>query len=367
MNRLWVRFSLIIGGVALFVALSPTLARLFLFPVFGPLGFADLRDSLPDLVASLPPETFERLREAAMAEVLTNVTALVVGGAVAALLVGVWLSRSMTAPLRQLETAANILKTRDFTPRVPVQGSQELVAVATAFNEMAEQLQQAETLRRNLLADVAHELRHPLHVLQGNLQAILDDVYPLSKEEIGRLVDQTHYLTALVKDLHELAQAEARQLPLHKQATDMANVVKETAAVFKPLAVGKGIQLRVELLGALPEVRVDGGRLRQVVHNLLDNALRHTPEGGVITVQVEQVGAGLQVTIQDTGDGIAPEQVGHVFDRFYRTDSGRSRDRGGAGLGLAIVKAIVEAHDGEVRVMSEGVGRGSVFVVWLPV
>jgi signal transduction histidine kinase len=368
MNRLWVRFSLIIGGVALFVALSPSLARLFLFPIFGPLGFADLRDSFPELVASLPPETFQRLREAAMAEVLTSVTGLVVGGAVAALLVGVWLSRSMTAPLRQLETAANTLKTRDFTPRVPVRGSQELVAVATAFNEMAEQLQQAETLRRNLLADVTHELRHPLHILQGNLQAILDDVYPLSKEEIARLVDQTHHLTAMVKDLHELAQAEARQLPLDKQPTDMADLVKETTADFKPFAASKQIQLKVELLGALPVTSgVDPARIRQVVHNLLDNALRHTPQGGVITVQVEQVAAGLQVTVQDNGDGIAPEQVGHVFDRFYRTDSGRSRNHSGAGLGLAIVKAIVEAHDGEIGVRSEGLGKGSTFVFWLPV
>jgi signal transduction histidine kinase len=368
-NRLWVRFSLIIGGVALFVALSPSLARLFLFPIFGPLGFADLRDSFPELVASLPPETFQRLREAAIAEALTNVTALVVGGAVAALLVGVWLSRSMTAPLRQLETAANTLKTRDFSPRVPVRGSQELVAVATAFNEMAEQLQQAETLRHNLLADVAHELRHPLHILQGNLQAILDDVYPLSKEEIARLADQTHHLTTLVKDLHELAQAEARQLPLHKQPTDMADLVKETAADFKPFAASKQIQLKIELLGALPPLvnGVDPARIRQVVHNLLDNALRHTPEGGVITVQVKQVAAGLQVTVQDSGDGIAPEQLAHVFDRFYRTDSGRSRDHGGTGLGLAIVKAIVEAHDGEVGVRSEGAGKGSTFVFRLPV
>jgi signal transduction histidine kinase len=275
----------------------------------------------------------------------------------------------MTAPLRQLETAANTLKTRDFTPRVPVRGSQELVAVATAFNEMAEQLQQAETLRRNLLADVAHELRHPLHILQGNLQAILDDVYPLSKEEIARLVDQTHHLTTLVKDLHELAQAEAHQLPLDKQPTDIADLVKETAADFKPFAAAKQIQLKVELLGALPPVvnSLDPARIRQVVHNLLDNALRHTPENGTITVQLEQVAAALQVAVQDNGDGIAPEQISHVFDRFYRTDSGRSRNHGGAGLGLAIAKAIVEAHDGEIGVQSEGIQMGSTFVFRLPV
>ncbi|MEW5987400.1 MAG: ATP-binding protein [Chloroflexota bacterium] len=363
MNRLWVRFSLIIGGVALFVALSPFFFRAIVFR-FGP-QFETLRTTLPEVAQALPEGTLQRLRELFVAEALANLTALVVVGAVAALAVGIWLGRTLTSPLQRLEAAARAIKAQDFSQRVPVKGSQELVAVATAFNDMAEQLQKAETLRRNLLADVAHELRHPLHVLQGSLQAILDGVYPLSAEEIARLVDQTQHLTTLVNDLHELAQAEARQLPLLREPTDVAALVKETADLFRPLAAGKGVRLQVELLGALTPIAVDAARLRQVVHNLLDNAVRHTPEGGLITVQVEQPGDQLQIRVRDTGVGIAPEQLPHVFDRFYRTDSSRGRDGRGTGLGLAIVKAIVEAHGGQVTASSEGLGRGSVFSVVL--
>jgi signal transduction histidine kinase len=231
---------------------------------------------------------------------------------------------------------------------------------------MAAQLQQLESLRRNLLADVTHELRHPVHVLQGSLQAILDDVYPCNKEEIARLAEQTHHLTVLVSDLHVLAQAEAHKLPLHKQNTDIAGFVKETVAAFEPLVTAKKVTLRVELLGTMPQIAVDRARLRQGVHNLLDNALRHTPEGGAITVSVEQMRSAVQVCVQDTGDGIAAEQLPYVFDRFYRTDEARSRDRGGTGLGLAIVKANVEAHGGTVTVVSPGLGQGSTFVISLP-
>lgn len=362
MNRLWVRFSLIIGGAALFVALSPVIFRVILFR-FGP-QFSPLRATIPEVAQSLPEGTLQRLRELFVAEALANLTVLVVVGAVAILAVGIWLGRTLTAPLQRLEAAARAIKAQDFSQRVPVAGSQELVAVATAFNDMAEQLQKAETLRRNLLADVAHELRHPLHILQGSLQAILDGVYPLSAEEIARLVDQTHHLTTLVNDLHELAQAEAHQLPLRREMTDVAALVKDTAGLFRPLAAGKGVRLQVELLGALPAVAVDAARLRQVVQNLLDNALRHTPEGGVITVQVEQPGDFTRIRVRDTGTGIAPEQLAHVFDRFYGADS-RGRDGRGTGLGLAIVKAIVEAHDGQVMASSEGLGRGSVFSIIL--
>jgi signal transduction histidine kinase len=230
---------------------------------------------------------------------------------------------------------------------------------------MAAQLETAEMLRQNLLADVAHELRHPVHVLNGNLQAILDDVYPLSKEEIARLVDQTQHLTALINDLHELAQAEAQQLPMHKQPTDVAQLVKDVTAVFKPAAAAKQIDLQVELLGAIPTLDMDASRMRQVLHNLLDNALRHTPGNGRIRITVEQAKAGLQIRVADSGTGIKPEDLPHVFDRFYRTDSARSREGGSAGLGLAIVRAIIEAQGGSVTAASPGLDQGSVFTLTL--
>ncbi|RME65672.1 MAG: HAMP domain-containing protein, partial [Caldilineae bacterium] len=273
------------------------------------------------------------------------------------LLFGVVASWTLTAPLNQLVEGARAIGARRLDHRVPEQGSQEFREVAQAFNEMAAALEQAETLRRNLLADVAHELRTPLTVLEGNLRAILDDVYALDKEEIARLYDHTRRLHQMVDDLHELAQAEAGQLPLHRQPMDLAELAAETVDLFAPMAEEKGVTLQLE---AAQPVRVLGDRTRlgQVLQNLLINALRHTPAGGQITVKTWTEADRACVQVADTGEGIAAEDLPHVFDRFYRTDKARSRDTGGAGLGLAIARALVHAHGGEITVTSQGKGRG---------
>jgi two-component system OmpR family sensor kinase len=232
-------------------------------------------------------------------------------------------------------------------------------------------LEQAETLRRNLVADVAHELRTPLSVLQGNLRAILDDVYPLDKSEVARLYDQTRLLGRLVNDLRELAKAEAGQLELNLQPIDLAKLVADTVATFAPVAEAEDVTLSTHIPGDLPPVPADSARIVQVLHNLLANALRHTPAGGTISLRAG-FDAGeygrVWLAVQDTGEGIPPEHLSHVFDRFYRADPARSRSAGGAGLGLAIVRAIVESHGGQVSVASDGVpGGGSTFTVRLPI
>jgi two-component system OmpR family sensor kinase len=286
------------------------------------------------------------------------------------ILFGVLASRNLTAPLSRLAEAAQAIGARDLGRRVEVTGSNEMKEVARAFNDMAATLEGAETLRRNLLADVAHELRTPLSVLQGNLRAILDDVYPLDKAEVARLYDETRLLSRLVNDLHELAQAEANQLALNRQTTDLASLIQSTVGAFSPAAEAKGVTLNSQLPPALPAVLVDPGRLAQVLHNLLVNALRHTPAGGMISVQAgSEAGEPSQVwlTVQDTGEGIASKDLPYVFDRFYRVDPARSRTTGGAGLGLAIVRAIVEAHGGQVNAVSDGVsGHGTTFTIHLP-
>lgn len=364
MNRLWVRFSLIILGVILFVIMAPFLFRGLIFSFLGP-ELNETERFFPEVMASLPPETAERIMQFLLADLIASLTAYVVVSAAAALLVGAWVGRTLTRPLQQLEQAANAIKAGDLNQQVPAQGSREMVAMATAFNEMAAQLSQAETLRKNLLADVAHELRHPIHILQGNLQAILDDVYPLSKEEIVRLAGQTHYLTRLVQDLHDLAQAEAHQLPLQQQPMEVADVVKEAVGMYQPLAHGRDIDLHVELLGAIPTIQGDPARLRQVMLNLLDNALRHSPDGGRVVVTLHKEDEWLAVRVQDNGRGLSPEQLPYVFDRFYKAD--RGRDQSGAGLGLAIAKAVVEAHGGRMTAVSAGIGQGSTFSFALPV
>ncbi len=362
MNRLQIRFTLVIMLVMLLVIFIPTSIGL------GLRYFGFLPDSeLPGIIAELPDEVVAQLREFFFEEVWQQVVQFLVITAVIGTIAGVILSRSLTKPLQTLAKAAKAIGERDLSQRVAVKnGSDEVKAVAVAFNEMAEQLENAESLRSNLLADVAHELRTPVTVIQGNLQAILDDVYPLEKEEVARLYDQTRQLTRLINDLRELAQAEAHRLPLDLGAVDVVQWVKETAVPFRPLVEAENINLRIELLGKLPVIQADKARLTQSLQNLLHNALRHTPADGTITVQAEQIEEDLILKVSDTGEGIAVQHLPHVFDRFYRIDGARSRDTGGTGLGLAVVEAIVEGHNGRITVHSDGLGQGTTFTIQLP-
>ncbi len=288
-------------------------------------------------------------------------------GGVVGVFFGVMMSRSLTAPLRRLAEAARAIGAQNLSSRVKVEGTIEVAEMARAFNEMASALEQTEKLRRNLVADVAHELRTPLTVLQGNLMAILDDVYPMDKPEVARLYDQTRLLSRLVNDLHELSQAEAKQLPLNLLPVQVDELVNSTAAKFESLAEAEGVTLKVDMQPDLPLLMADSGRLSQVLHNLLNNALVHTPQGGQITIRTEHIGDMLRLSIKDTGNGISAEHLPYIFERFYRVDASRNRDTGGTGLGLAIVKAIVEAHGGHINATSDGkLGQGSTFIVELP-
>ncbi len=294
--------------------------------------------------------------------------AIAITGGILGIIFGIVISRSLTAPLDQLAEAARSIGARQLNQRVEPRGTQEMIAVAEAFNEMATDLEQAEKLRRNLLADVAHELRTPLSVLQANLRAILDEVYPLDQAEITRLYDQTRFLSRMVNDLHELAQAEAHKLPLDLETVDVGALIESTMAQFRPNAEAKQVQLQTNLADSLPTLQVDSTRLKQVLQNLLSNALKHTPPSGEITIHTEAATNAVQITISDNGEGIPLEHLPHIFDRFYRTDPARSRDRGGTGLGLAITRAIIEAHGGHIHATSSGIsGEGSCFTIQLPV
>jgi signal transduction histidine kinase len=283
-------------------------------------------------------------------------------------LLGLAIARGIAAPLSRLRAAAQRISRGELDQRVPVEGAVETADLARAFNDMVAALQRAETVRRNMVADIAHELRTPLTVIQGNLKAILDDVYPLEKAEVAAVYDETVILSRLVNDLRDLTQAEAGQLTLEVGTTEIRPIAEQAVGLFEELARDKGIRLSSTVPADLPVVMADADRVRQVIHNLLANALQHTPEGGEVRVSAERLesaAGGVQVSVSDTGPGIAAQDVAFVFDRFWRADKSRAREYGGAGLGLAIARQLVEAQGGEIGVTSD-VGAGSRFWFSLP-
>ena len=289
--------------------------------------------------------------------------ALLVGAAFALLLgvlVGVVLARTLAAPLGQVSAAAGAIAAGDLSQRVPERGTVETQALAHSFNQMAANLEQAEQLRRNLLADVAHELRTPLTVIQGNLQALLDGVYPLERAEIATIYDETRLLSRLVADLRELAQAEAGQLKLHLGPVDVAAVLAQTVDSFALLAQQEQVSLQLDSPADLPPALADLDRLAQVLRNLLANAVRHAAPGGHVQVTVRPDQRLLRFSVADDGPGIPAADLPHVFDRFWRGDPARSRDSGGSGLGLAITRHLVEAQGGQIGVESSE-RQGTVF------
>jgi two-component system OmpR family sensor kinase len=321
--------------------------------------------SRPDGLGALERQFLERLQ---------NV--LLVGGALAVglgLFMGLILSRGLTAPLQRLAAAARAVAGGDLTHQVRVEGSAEIAEVGQAFNEMTTALEQAESLRQNMVADVAHELRSPLSVVQGNLRAILDDVYPLDKAEISRLYDETRLLSRLVDDLRELALVDAGQLRLNLVPTDAAQVIYATAENLALAAEAQEVTLATRVTDGLPPVQADPDRLAQILRNLLANALRHTPPGGSVTVTAVPADGAVAIAVVDTGEGITPEDLPHVFDRFWRGDRARTRtggvrgkgEAGGTGLGLSVAQSLVEAQGGQIWVESSP-GKGATFRFTLP-
>jgi signal transduction histidine kinase len=276
------------------------------------------------------------------------------------------LSRRVLAPIRSLTVAARRLGHGDFSQRVNFREKGELGDLAQTFNSMASDLERAEQLRRNLVADVAHELRTPLSNVRGYLEAVRDGVIKPDAGIINSLYEEVILLSRLIDDLQELALAEAGELKLVRQTEDITGVINQVVAAVQAQATAKGISLLTELPGGLPLCDIDSHRISQVLHNLLDNAVAHTPKGGAITVAARQQGKWVEIGVTDTGEGIPAEELSNIFERFYRLDKSRARATGGSGLGLTIAKRLVEAHGGKIEVQSE-LGKGSRFAFTLPV
>jgi signal transduction histidine kinase len=277
---------------------------------------------------------------------------VIVAGGISLILVLLF-SLQITAPLRQMQRAAGAIAGGDLNQRVQVYTKDELGDLAESFNHMASNLSAAETQRKKLIADVAHELRTPLAVIQANTEGMQDGVLAVDLEQVNEIHTQTLLLGRLINDLRLLSLAEAGELHLERRETDLTSLLQQTVGRFQPQCAQKEIALSLAAEADLP-VTVDVDRINQILNNLVSNALRYTPQAGQITLQASRV-AGVnevQVSVTDTGSGIPLEDLPWVFDRFYRADKSRTRASGGSGLGLAIVRQLVEAHGGRVKAES---------------
>jgi signal transduction histidine kinase len=285
---------------------------------------------------------------------------------VVALILTFVISRRILSPVKALTKASRKLGKGDFSQRVDVKDRGEVGELAESFNTMASDLEHNEQLRRNMVADVAHELRTPLSNLNGYLEAIRDGVIKPDGETIRSLSEEGSTLSGLVNDLQELSLADAGELQLNYQPEDISTLIKETITAIRTKTNAKKIKLSTNLPGNLPQVNIDSQRIKQVLNNLLANAIAHTMSKGSITVTTKRKDDEIITSVTDTGEGISAEDLPNIFERFYRVDKSRARSTGGSGLGLTIAKRLVEAHGGRIWAESEP-GKGSTFFFSLPV
>jgi signal transduction histidine kinase len=283
-----------------------------------------------------------------------------------ALLLTLAVSRGILGPIESLTAAARRMERGDLASRVAVSSSKnEIGELAHAFNAMAEALSRNELLRRHMVSDVAHELRTPLTNIRGYLEGIRDGVFAADRETIDSIYQEAELLGRVVDDLQELALAEAGQLRLEKRNVRLVEAIEAAISGVRPQYAAHDLKLETDAPAGLPEIEVDAERLGQVLRNLLNNALAHTPRGGKVTITARENGGDIEVTVADSGVGISPEDLPNIFERFYRADKSRARTTGGAGLGLTIARQIIGAHGGDIRAESED-GRGARFIFTIP-
>ena len=294
--------------------------------------------------------------------------ALKIAGAVAGaagILLVIFMSRRMLASIGSLTTAARGLGSGDLSSRADVKGGDEIAELGRTFNSMADALEESERQRQSLVSDVAHELRTPLSNIQGHIEAMQDGLLEPDADNLETVHLQALHLNRLVDDLRLLAQSEAQELRLDLSPASVGEIVQRVATSFRARAEAEEVRLETTVEEALPTVAIDRVRIEQVLTNLVDNAIRHTPPGGQVVVAARETGGSIRVEVTDTGPGIPSEALPHVFDRLYRVDPSRDRGTGGSGLGLTIARQLVEAHGGVIRAESVE-GTGSRFGFDLP-
>lgn len=282
------------------------------------------------------------------------------------LLLGLIFSRTLTHQLGQLSKASQEISKGDLNQRVEVKSKDEIGQLAETFNQMSADLEQSRELRQQITADIAHELRTPLSIILGRAETLAEGMLPPSQEVFEVIHEEALRVNRLVEDLRTLSLSDAGELSLEMRPVSVTQILEETRKAYSASADSKHITLQVSFLDQLPSIEADPDRLGQVLGNLVSNALRYTPEGGNITLSATEAGSGVEICVINSGSGIPPEEIPQLFDRFYRGDKARERDKGGSGLGLAIAKSLVNAHGGNIQVKSQ-LGAGTTFAIWLPV
>ena len=353
--------KLVVAQLLVIVAGSVTLAIVALLVAPG-LFHTHVREAL-----GVVPETVnDHLDRAFMDSILVALGIATAAAALTAIAASGFLAVRMLRPIRAMAAGAERIAAGHYEVRVPEAGQDELAVLGRAFNGMATSLQTAERRRRELVSDVAHEFRTPLATVQGYVEAMADGTLPRSDENLAVLTQETHRMARLLEDLSKVSMAEERQLDLRLGVMDANGLIARAAQAVSLAYAEKGVTLEVREGLESPAVLVDADRIAEVLGNLLANALRHTPQGGSVEVGTRTRSGDVQIWVQDSGEGLAPEDLERVFERFYRVDRARSRASGGSGIGLTIARAIVAAHGGRLWAESAGGGRGARFTIALP-
>ena len=292
----------------------------------------------------------------------------VIAATLVAVVLSLYLSRNVILPVSAMSQATQRIADGRYDERLQVNGEDELAQLAMRFNQMAEQLNQTESMRRRLIGDVSHELRTPLTAIQGSMEGLMDGILPANDETFKQIHAEADRLNRLVNDLQELSRVEARAYQLDIRPVNVSPLIQTVIKRLSLQAESKHISLASELAPGLPRALADEDRVVQVLTNLTGNALQYTPEDGKVTITASRNGENVQISVRDTGIGIPPEHFAHIFDRFYRVDKSRSRQAGGgSGIGLTIARALVEAQGGRIWMESSSSGHGSTFLFTLPI
>jgi signal transduction histidine kinase len=345
-----------------------TISTAFVAPItftehLGHMGLGAQRGMMPDRLADINAQIETNFRASVDDALLRAGLAAIMAAAVVSWLV----SQQITNPLRALVRLSQRIAGGQYQERLEITSHDELAELVQSFNHMAEALDHTESIRRELMADVTHELKTPLASIKGYMEGLQDGVVPANVETFQLIHREASRLQRLVEDLQELSRVEAGEMPIHLQTTDPCPIVEAAVERMRPQFNEKGIELTAQRSDSLPAVYADPDRIGQVITNLLGNALQNTSAGGHVEVILSPNHDCVRFAIKDSGIGLAPENLERIFQRFYRVDKSRARSSGGSGIGLTISRHFAEAHHGRIWAESRGLGQGSVFYITLPI